>query len=273
MNQPISFFTHLKSRSFYFNLIGILLFSGASLFILSLWLEHYTGHDISVEVPDMTGKSSALLPGIDLENNLSFVILDSVYDVRNKKGIIIRQDPEPGTKVKKGRMVYLYATAILPPRIKMPKLLDMSLRQAVSVLESYGFRKGTVRFVPDQCANCVLHQKMNSQDVEPGELVFKNSSIDLIVGKGLGEEEVSVPNFIGLNLKDAIDKILESSLGEGEMHFDEKKDSLKAIVYKQLPQYSGTANVRMGSPVELYFTLQKDKIHIVPDSSLTPNEP
>ena len=43
--------------------------------------------------------------------------------------------------------------------------------------------------------------------------------------------------------------------------FDETvKDSTKAIVYKQIPRYSGNAKINSGKPVDLFYTQDRNKI-------------
>jgi beta-lactam-binding protein with PASTA domain len=66
----------------------------------------------------------------------------------------------------------------------MPKLIDRSLRQATSMIESYGLKIGRVNFINDPCVNCILKQLMYGTEIKPGMPVKKGSQIDLVVGKG-----------------------------------------------------------------------------------------
>ena len=45
---------------------------------------------------------------------------------------LIDQDPEPNDKVKENRTVYITITKTVAPKIKMPNLIDVSYKQAIS---------------------------------------------------------------------------------------------------------------------------------------------
>jgi beta-lactam-binding protein with PASTA domain len=149
----------------------------------------------------------------------------------------------------------------------MPKLIDRSLRQAASMITTYGLKMAPPKFVADQCANCVLKQLVKGKEIAPGEMIEKGTVIQLIVGKGLSDEEVGVPCLYGLTRKEAAAKLAEASLSVGFIKFDEPKDSLKAKVYRQSPSCGRETSIKMGSSIDLFFTADKNKIPSMPVDS------
>ena len=143
--------------------------------------------------------SGDLVPGFDSRPSFGRALeraadnlIDSVYIPSEKPGTVLRQDPEPATKVKHNRTVYLYVTGMVPPQIEMPKLLDRSERQARLIITTYGLKVGSVKEEEAYCNGCVLAQQIKGQDIEPGTPVKKGSVIDLVVGRKdsyLGEHE------------------------------------------------------------------------------------
>ena len=74
------------------------------LFFLYLkFLDIYTLHDKYVLVPDYSNYHLSELDSIYEENNLRYVIIDSISDLEQPKGIVINQIPKPNSKVKKKR--------------------------------------------------------------------------------------------------------------------------------------------------------------------------
>lgn len=233
------------------------------------WLGAYTSHGETIKVPDFHGVKIADLDKVVVDKNLNYLIIDSVYDAKAAKGTVIRQDPEANAKVKEGRTIYLYVTSTQPPNVQMPKFIDRSLRQAITMINSYGFKLGTVSYIPDQCANCVLEQLVKGKKIQPGTNVPKGTVVSLIVGQGLGNDEVGIPCLYGLSHREAMEKLAEASLSIGAIAFDNPKDTVRALVYKQIPSCGRSASAKVGASIDLFFTTDKTKVPPSPDSTGT----
>ena len=262
-------FEFFKSKLFLKNLAAALVVVSVLFFLLFKWLDVYTLHGKTISVPDFSNLKMEDIDGFIKDKNLTYQIIDSVYDAKKPKGVIVKQDPEPGTQVKSNRKIYLYVTSASPPMVTMPKLEDKSLRQALAVLETYGLRMGRIKYIPDQCANCILQQLHKGKKVTAGTMLEKNSFIDLVVGKGLGDEEIAVPYLIGLSRDEAVEKLAEAGFSAGSVRYDSKKDSLKAKVYRQNPKSSEKELVKVGSSVDFLLTTDASKIIIQQDTSST----
>jgi eukaryotic-like serine/threonine-protein kinase len=179
MNSVVSFF---KSRQFVIQLVIILVVIFLVFFGTIRFLSAYTNHGKYVVVPDFTGKMVLSLPDFVKDKDVSYEIIDSIYDPKEKPGIVLRQDPEPNSKVKHNRTVYLYVTGLVPPQVVMPKLVDRSERQARLIIETYGLRFGKVELREADCNGCVLAAKVNGMEITQGTPIKKGSVVSIVVG-------------------------------------------------------------------------------------------
>ncbi len=265
-------FQFLKSKTFFKHLVIYIASVSLIFWLVFSWLSATTNHGETIVVPDFSGIGLKELDKFVADKNLKYLVIDSIYDVKAKKGVVVKQEPEADAEVKEGRTIYLYVTSVLPPSIQMPKLIDRSLRQAAAMITTFGLRLGKTKFVPDQCANCVLDQLSKGKKIVPGDIIEKGTVIDLIVGKGLSDEEVGVPCLYGLSKKEALAKLAESSLSIGAIGFDNPKDSASGRVYRQIPSCGKEAMINMGGTIDLYFTNDKNKLSTMPDTSSVKND-
>jgi beta-lactam-binding protein with PASTA domain len=263
MKNLLEFF---KSRAF-FKHLGIAV---ASLLLLG-WLilkglDVYTHHGKTIAVPDFSGLKINALDGFIKDRPLKYLVIDSIYDTKKPKGVVIKQEPDPGVQVKQDRTIYLYVTSVMAPRVSMPNLEDRSLRQAVAILETYGLKLARpVKRKPDVCNGCVLSQEYKGKHIKEGAQIERGAEITLTIGEGRsGDETVGIPDLSGLTLKEAILRLNESNLNEGIHVFDRKAgskaDTADARVYKQNPAAGADNTIGAGSSIDLYLTNDKNKI-------------
>ena len=155
-------------------------------------LAWYTKHNEYIIVPDYRG----LYIHDVLENPenkyYQFSVIDSIYDGDKPKGSILSQDPFPGAKVKKNRMVYISITSQIPEKTTMPDLHDLTLRQAQTVLESTGLKLGKLLYIRSFDEDAVQNQFFEGKPIKPGSIIDKGSSITLTVGMGAKASETSL---------------------------------------------------------------------------------
>ena len=264
-------FQFLKSKTFVKHILLYLVFFSVVCLIITFWLSSYTSHGQTIKVPDFTGVKLTDLDKFIADKKVRYLVIDSIYDVKAPKGTVIKQEPTPKDEVKENRMIYLYVNSIMPPSVIMPKLIDRSLRQAQAMLTTYGLKLGTVKFIPDQCANCVLDQLSKGKKIVQGEIIPKGTVINLIVGKGLSDEEVGIPCLYGLTRKEALSRLADESLSYGSVTFDNPKDSASAKVYRQSPKCGKEKSLKMGATIDIYLTTDKDKIPTIPNDTSTTN--
>jgi beta-lactam-binding protein with PASTA domain len=176
------FFSFIKSKQFLIHLGIILATIFLVFFCLIKSLGSYTNHGDFTEVPDFKGQETANLKSFVADKEVSFQIIDSIYDPKEKSGIVLRQEPEAKSQVKHNRTIYLYVTGMVAPQIQMPKLIDRSERQARLIIQTYGLKVGKVLEKSADCNGCIMGQSIKGVAIEPGTAVKKGSVVDLVVG-------------------------------------------------------------------------------------------
>lgn len=254
-------FAFLKSRTFLINLAIAIIALPLVFWMIFAWMGSYTHHNDFVLVPDFKDLKIGQLETFVEDKKVDYVIIDSLWDPKLQKGIVVKQDPDPGDKVKEGRKVYLYVTSLRPPTISMPKLEDMSLRQAMAVCESYGLI-GVGVGVADPCDGCIVKQLYKNKRIEPGTPIEKGQTITLQYGKGENEsgQGISVPNLVGLNFRAARGRMLDLGLEWLVVADPGVKDTLNAFVYSQEPKPGRDRKLITGSMLDLRVTNDKSKI-------------
>lgn len=252
-------FLFLKSKRFRNHFIISLVVGFIILWSSFKSLSLFTHHGITITVPDFANVKTGDLNTFISGKQLRYEVIDSVFDSKVAAGVVIKQDPEKNSSVKQNRIIYLTVSAKMPPLVKMPNLVDASMRQALALLESYGLKAGKREYHPDPCVNCVIAQMLKGKKVEAGSMIPKGSVIDLVLGKGEGDEKISIPCMIGLSGKDALAKIAENGLSQGAIICSDCKtsaDKENAKVYKQTPACSSGVMINPGNAIDLYISIK-----------------
>lgn len=269
-------FKFIFSKTFLVNLGLAVAFGLLILVGVNYALDSYTRHGEDILVPDYSKIHFTKLDSTFEQSPLQYTVIDSVYEPKMPKGVVMDQNPVPGAKVKQGRMVYITINATNPPMIKMPDVVDLSLRQAIAKLEDYGFKLGEKQYIPDLAKDAVLRQEYQGKVIKPGSLLPKNSKIDLILGDGLQDNKVYIPYVINMTYEEAMDAINLSSLSVGAVVFDktfkDRTDTLKAKVYRQIPTFDPEDMQTVGDPVDIFLTFDTTKIKIDEDIRLKAEE-
>ncbi|MCL2245601.1 MAG: PASTA domain-containing protein [Lentimicrobiaceae bacterium] len=176
----------------------ILLATGifVAMFIVALFvLNSYTRHGTEVMMPNFIGMDSQeLLKKEDIAKDYIIVVSDYIFDRKTLPGTVLKQDPHVGEMVKTGRKVYLTVASSTPPKVTMPQLEDVSLRQAEIMLKAIGLELGTVIYKPSPYENAVLEQLYKGRAINPGTEISAGETITLVVGKN--PDELSNENEI-----------------------------------------------------------------------------
>lgn len=235
--------------------LHLLIMLGVSLVVLIVAFQIiriYARQGQEYELPDMVGHNvSELLADNPIE--LDVVVMDSIFRPGQEGGLILTQDPKGGTKVKKGRKLYITMTAYTPEDAVLPELVGLTVRQAVSELSAVGLQAGKLKFVEDPYKNNVIEQTCKGKTVYAGQQIERGSMIDLLVGLGDGSGRSVVPFVLGRTSDRARRDILSASLNVGHEHFGGVKNRSTAVVVRQDPDYTGVSKYTYGTSVELWY--------------------
>jgi beta-lactam-binding protein with PASTA domain len=180
----MDFFHFVFSKRFFKHLIASLGILGVLIWIVFMLLGTYTKHGKYINVPQFTGQNVEQIINDPAYSDFEFIVIDSVFDLKSQKGMILRQDPYPDSKVKTNRKIYLTIVSTNPEKTIMPDLKYLTLRQAVSILESTGLKTGLISYIPAFDQDAVQQQSFEGRVIDPGTKLDKGSVIDLTVGMG-----------------------------------------------------------------------------------------
>lgn len=177
--------SYLKSKQFIRTIIIMILSMFIAVFILGKFLSFKTNHDQKIQVPDLAKLSLDDADKVLKEQDLNFIVIDSAsFNPEFPPKSVIEQNPEAGDFVKDGRKIYLTLNASSYRKIEIPDVLGKTKRQVVTHLKSVGFRIGSSSYVPDIGRDVVRKLTLKGKEITKGELVAKNSEIDLVLGDG-----------------------------------------------------------------------------------------
>lgn len=221
-----------------------------------IYLPGVTHHGETLTVPDLKGIRYTNLDEFLTKRSLRYEVNDSSYSTEFPPLTVLAQDPKPGSKVKENRKIYIVLNAQNPPTVKMPRLVDGSVKNAQMVLESYQLLLGEITYVPDLAQNAVLEQWYNGKEIEPGTPINKGSKIDLVVGDGLGNQVFNVPNVIGMPVDEAKTLIIGSGLSVESVINQPSEEHTPGTVIRQTPAAGG--DIRIGESIDLWVAEFKE---------------
>jgi beta-lactam-binding protein with PASTA domain len=243
----------VRSKAFIYNIVFAVVFVVGSMMLLDNWLSDYTHHGESITVPDLRGMTEERLEKFIDDKHLRYKIVDSLFMNGKAPGTVIEQDPAPDSKVKEDRTIYITINASKPPKVKMPNLVDVSFRQAEAILETYGLLIGQTIYKPDLAKNAVLSQQYKGRPIAAGTEIYKGSTIDLILGDGLGNSVVNVPSLLGMTQDEAMFVLRGSAINVGTITFDNGvRNKETAKVYRQNPEANGSI-IKQGEAVDIWL--------------------
>jgi serine/threonine-protein kinase len=167
-------------------LVVLLVILGGLLFLLSRELG--VGGNAQVAMPTVIGKTEAEANTILREAGLRVTKREEANE-SNEAGKVIKQEPDPGVKVKKDTAVTI-TVSLGAPSASIPDVRGRGLDAATSAIESAGFTVKTVRRTDAAAAvDTVI-----DQDPKPGP-GKRGATVTLIVSNG--KEQVRIPDVRG----------------------------------------------------------------------------
>ena len=256
-------FKFITSKPLWVNITVALLSSAVVILFFFVCLGWITGHGKYEKVPDIVGQNVyAAINNLEAKG-FKVEVSDSVFTLSIPGLSIIKQVPEGGTEVKSGRTIYLTVNRSVPPKIEMPSLIGFSFKSAALYLESMGLKLGDTTYKPDFARNAVLEQLYNKEPIKPGTQISIGSTISFVLGSGVTDSIMDMPDVVGLTLNVAKAKLVLMNLSVGSVvSVGDVTDSLNAFVVKQNPAIFNEAiagqrtvnKIRPGNTVDLYIS-------------------
>ena len=180
----MSFFRFLISKSFFIQIVIAVISLSLLIIGVKWWLGYTTNHEQKIQVPNLNKMSLSNVETTLKELNLDFLVIDSAsYNPKYPKKSVIEQTPESGSFVKEKRKIYLTLNPSKYRDITIPDLNGQSKRQAITQLQSIGFKIGKFLYIRDY-KDVIRGLKSNGKKLKSGSKLEKNAVIDLIMGDG-----------------------------------------------------------------------------------------
>lgn len=169
------------------NLLLMALISVALGWLALSLLDVWSGHGKELTVPDVVGQNYVRAQEKLIAGGFQVEVADSVYDSRYGRGVVVDQNPHKDTRVKPGRLIYVTVNATSPKSVTVPRLTDISSRQARAILIGLGVKDIEEQLVMSEFKDLVLGARYNGKRLQPGARVPVNARIVLEVGDGMPE--------------------------------------------------------------------------------------
>ena len=165
--------------------LGSLLFTaiagGTGYFVLRFLLS-----GTPVEVPELTGRS--LIEAMRESNKLGLVVWLTREDLSQNvpQGWIISQEPEAGSKVQKGRKIFLVVSRG-PMEVTVPDLKGVSLREGLAILKRTSLQVGEIVSTHGYTES----SRVAGTNPFPGKIIQPGNRIHILI-----DEDYSIPWMI-----------------------------------------------------------------------------
>jgi beta-lactam-binding protein with PASTA domain len=256
-------FKFITDRPFWVNL---LVAAGISLLLLVLFfssLGFLTKHNQNAKVPQVTGRNIEEAKRLLALQGFEVEVQDSVYLDAAERLSVIRQSPEADAIVKTNRTIFLTINRAIPPLVEMPDLRGFSYLSAKLYLQSLGLKMGDTSYTPDIAKNAVKEQSMKGRTISPGTKVNMGSTIDFVLGSGVGTTELNVPDLMGMTVAQARDYLsnlgLSISTINPEGNVTDKENAFitrqSPSSFESLPDGTRTPNkIRAGQLIDIWIS-------------------
>lgn len=185
----------------------------------------------TVVVPELAGKDVIYVLETLTGLGLNTKVKGSEYSSDIPKNHVIRQAPEPGSEIKKGRDVRITiskgTTTIL-----MPDLTGLPIQQARIILEENDLCEANLSSI---YFNNIEKDEIIAQNPPEGKEVERKKCVDLLVSSGAPANKYKMPDFYGLSPGEAILQIETNRLIQGEIKYFYDAEKPDNFVVSQEP--------------------------------------
>lgn len=270
MSKIRTFFSDLwyLRKTLLTNLVGVIVLTLVSIYLLMWALSFYTLHGESVEVPDLVNMKLKEAEKLLATRKLDFVVTDSICKGAGSGGLIKEQNPRPSFRVKESRKIYLTITRHSDCTVNLyyNQLIGRPREYVVRQLQRSNLKVGKLTYRPGgKAENTVIEAYVdgvplfieadpNAGQKPPTEpkKIPQNAVVDLVLLEGVDALPQYVPNLICDTYGVAEFTIKGSQFNLGRVHIQGVvNDTLAAWVWKQSP--SAGKKTSMGSGIDVWL--------------------
>jgi serine/threonine-protein kinase len=179
------------------------------------------------------------------ELGLGFKVAANEYSPGKPPGVILNQNPLPGTMVKPGREIR-FVVSLGQKQVVVPNVTGKSVRQAMLDLETAGLKLGEIAWA---FSDTIPERVVVFSYPAAGTEIPLASFVNLMVNRGRVSNFTYVPRVIGMPLSEAKKRLEEKSLRVGKI---KRKNDDKVLPETVLEQSEPEgAEVDVNSEIDL----------------------
>lgn len=263
------FFKFLISKAFLKQLAYIIVFLVFVLFLVLMWLRFYTNHGQKLELPDYVNQNIEEAKKDADSKSFEIIVTDSIHKVGKEGGLIIDQNPTPGSMVKEKRKIYVNITKFSPDKIKVSDLpmlygndfdqkrTELKYLDITSKIKAEKYDPGEPNHILEVWYNNLLI--IDHRTIETNVEINKGGTLEFVISKREGGkgiipdlvcQEFSAAETMALLSKFQIGKVIE----KGEI-----TDRNTAFVVAQSPLADGESKLSFNSEISVTILQERPK--------------
>ena len=261
----IETFRFLTSGIFLRNFLGVITLFAVLLFISFWWMRCYSKHGESLQVHNYIGMD--LNDAISKANKKSFdiVISDSIFLPDKAPNLVLDQNPQPLSRVKENRKIYLTVTKSNPDLVTLPDLLGGNddyktysrKLERLRVKSKITSRRFSNKLEANTILEVIYQGDTITEKLEDGLKAQMGSTVEFIVTEKSGGQ-VNIPNLLCQKYDAAQFLIGNYNLNIGSVIPDGTVTNKEtAYIWKQVPAYQVGRKIGIGQQVDLFLTQYK----------------
>lgn len=254
-------FKFITGKPLWANVLFAIVLVVVLVFVFLASLGFLTQHGRILKIPAVTGKSMQDAIATLEKQGFDVEIQDSVYMDNMPPLQVLKQFPEADAVVKINRTVYITVNRSVPPMVEMPNLIGPNLKNAELMLKQYNLKLGDTTYKPDFAKNSVLNQLYQGKDIDPGTKIPMGAKIDLVLGSGLANTDMAVPDLFGMTLQEAKMQLDSLAIGLNPVPDKDVTEPESAFIYRQSPERLNSIDnkfnhIRPGQMIDVFLSLK-----------------
>lgn len=214
-------------------LVAIGLFVGL-VWLTFRWLEYHTNHGQEIPVPNVVNKSVHDAVKILEDAGLDYEVDSAAYNPKYRPLQVLKVYPYQGSRVKNGRAIQLMVNPKSWAPVAVPDVINKYSGLAFQRLDQVGLKVGDTIYEPSIQKDAILRILFKGNSIKPGTKIPRFSVIDVVVGSG-PMRNISIPNVVGLTVKEAKAVIARKLFEVGIVEHEDGGNDDSDIVYYQDP--------------------------------------
>lgn len=196
------------------------------------WLEYHTNHGQEIPVPNVVNKSVHEAVKILDDAGLEYEVDSFKYDPKYRPFQVLQVYPAPGSRVKDGRAIQIKVNPRTWAPVAVPDVINKYAGLAFRRLDQVGLKVGDTIYEPSIQKDAIIRLLFKGNVIQPKSLLPRFSTVDVVIGSG-PMRNISIPNVVGLTVKEARQVIARSMFEVGLVeHEDGSKDESDIIYYQ-----------------------------------------